>query len=90
MITQFILQIFFSVTTFIFSPVPSIPPMPEEIIAGAEYFQDLITSIVGLISYVYSPLIFLFVFTMLIIVLNFEAIYHFIMWIVRKLPFGIN
>ena len=84
MITQSLLQILANVFDLLLSPLPSIPDFPAELIQPMEGAQDLIHSGVGLVAYLYTPLILGVVFLVIISVLNFESIYHSIMWVVRR------
>jgi len=90
MIFQFLIGVFVAFLTFIFGLFPSIPAMPAEIVSGTTYFLNLIGGVVGVISYLVTPPIFIFAFTTIIVILNFEAVYHLAIFLLRKLPLGIK
>jgi len=85
MITETILQGFYGVVTFILGLLPDLPDVPDPVRDGADYFVDIISDTVGLISYLYTPTILVLIFTILIAVINFEIIYKFALWVYHKI-----
>lgn len=80
MITEAILSIFTAIIEFLLNLLPNVPSMDSTILAGLNYIRDLIVGVVGLISYIESPLILIFAFTAILIVLNFDNIYKLAKW----------
>jgi len=85
MITETILQGFYSVITFILGLLPDLPDIPTEVQDAISGFTDIIGDVVGLISYLYTPTIFILVMTILIAVINFEVIYKLVLWVYHKI-----
>lgn len=88
MITQFLFGTITGMLQLLFGLLPSLPPMPAVITDGVGYVTDAITSVLGLFAWVYTPTLFIFGMTAVLVTLNFKAIYHFVMFVVRKLPIG--
>jgi len=85
MITEGILNVFNSVIQFILNLLPSIPQMPSPIVVALNTIVSLISDTVGVISYIYTPVMLIFVFTLFIAVLAFDNIYKLAMWILHKI-----
>lgn len=90
MITSVILQALFGMVQIILWIFPDVPPMPEGIVSGTDYIIALIGQMIGVVSYILSPTILIFSLTTILIIINFESIYHLLQWVVRKLPIGSN
>jgi len=86
MILEFFFSILFGLVKMILSILPDIPNVPENIQDMADYVIELIAETVGVIAYLYTPTLFIFIFTMLIILINFDTLYRLVMWIARKIP----
>jgi len=69
---------------FLFGWLPNIPNFPDGMVDGLSAFLSLLPQAIGLVAYLYTPAMFLFVFTLLIAVLAFDLIYGFAMWIWHK------
>jgi len=85
MITEAIIGAFKSVTVFILSIIPNLPQIPQNIQDATNSFINTISSVVGVISYLYTPVIFVLIFTILIAVINFEVIYKMAIWVYHKI-----
>lgn len=68
----------------------NIPALPTEITTNLNSFLDLIFNNLTLLGFFIRPLTLTIVIPVLIIVLNFDNIYKFTMWIIRKLPIGVK
>ena len=84
MITEAILNAFQSVVTFILTLLPNIPAMPTGISDAANGLINSIAQVIGVISYIYTPVMLVFVFTLLLAVLGFDLIYKFVLWVLHK------
>lgn len=85
MIIESILNLVFSLIKFIFGWL-SLPAFPEELTNTINSFFDIIFSNVSLLGFFIRPTTLQILVPVLIIVLNFEKIYKFVMWIVKKIP----
>ncbi len=68
----------------------NIPALPSEITTNLNSFLDLIFNNLTLLGFFIRPITLTITIPVLIIVLNFDNIYKFTMWIIRKLPIGIK
>ena len=84
MITESILNAFQSIVTFILSLLPNLPQMPSGISDASQGLVDSISQVIGVISYIYTPTMLVFVFTLLLAVLGFDLIYKFVLWVLHK------
>lgn len=88
MIVEVLLNVISSVSMFIFQIMPDLPPMPEVITDGIAMVSDMIVNVLGVFSYILTPALFIFGMLASLVVVNMKAIYHFIMFVARKLPIG--
>ena len=64
-----------------------LPDMPEEVVAVLDEFFDLIFTNGWSIACFVIPMDFaLMLLPLVILVVNFERVYHLIMWVLRKIP----
>jgi len=85
MITEAILNGFYSVITFLLGLLPDIPQLSEDITNGLTTIIDIIGETVGAVAYLYTPPVLIAVFTIIIVIINFEIIYKFGLWVYHKL-----
>lgn len=64
----------------------NLPDLPAEIMENINTFLDLIFNNLTLLGFFIRPTTLKLVIPILIIVLNFDNIYKFTMWILRKIP----
>lgn len=88
MIIYYLINGILEILKAILSVIPSLPPLPQFISTAIDWLASLMGNVVGLFSYIYTPVIFIFAITAVMVTLNMKNIYHFIMFIVRKLPIG--
>jgi len=84
MIVEAILNGFQTVVSVLLSLLPALPQMSDTIAEGLNYIVDIITSTVGIIAYIYTPAVTIFLFTFLLAILTFDAVYKFVMWVLHK------
>jgi len=84
MITTAILDALQSIASFLLGLLPNIPQMPDTIKDATNSIIDTIGSVVGVISYIYTPVIFLFVFGAILAILGFDAVYKLALWVYHK------
>lgn len=84
MITEFILAGFQTVVQILLFLIPNIPSMPTGIADAMDMVVGMITSTVGVISYIYTPVVFIFIFTAVLAILGFDFIYKFVLWVLHK------
>lgn len=71
--------------TFCFSWI-NLPQVPVEITSSINQFLDLIFNNITLLGFFIRPLTFQIAIPVLLVIMNFEKLYHLTMWILRKIP----
>lgn len=86
MIIESLINLLLSLIKFCFSWL-NLPAFPEEFTDLIGDFLDLIFDNVSLLGFFIRPTTLQILIPALIVVLNFDKVYHFVMWIIRKIPF---
>lgn len=86
MILEAILNLVSSLLQICFGWI-NIPSFPLELTESINSFLDLIFNNLSLLGFFIRPTTIALVVPTLIILLNFEYVYKFTMWILRKIPF---
>lgn len=84
MITETILAGFQTIVTAVLSLLPSLPPMASGIQDATEFLVNSVNQTIGLIAYIYTPVVTVFIFTVLLAILLFDPIYNLVLWILHK------
>jgi len=84
MIVEFILAGFQTIVNVLLFLVPNLPQMPQGIADALAYVSTAIQQMVGVIAYIYTPVVFVFIFTVILAILGFDFIYKFILWVLHK------
>lgn len=85
MIIELLLNSLKAVIFAVFSWI-NIPGFPDDILNGLYNFLDLIFNNLTLLGFFIRPITLQIVIPILIILLNFDKIYKFTMWILKKIP----
>lgn len=85
MIIELLLNVFLTVIQAVFSWI-NLPDFPPEILNGINTFFNFIFDNVKFLGFFIRPATIQVVVPIVIIALNFEHIYHFTLWILRKIP----
>lgn len=85
MIIETILNILKTLLFVVFGWI-NLPSMPESVTSSINSFLDLIFNNITLLVFFIRPITFQIAIPVLIIILNFEKIYHLTMWILKKIP----
>lgn len=88
MIVQYILSAISAVIRFAFSILPNLPQAPTWLETTLDAFVSTIVSGIGIVSYIITPQIFIFVCLTSLLIINFEYVYHLVLWVIKKLPIG--
>ena len=86
MILESLINLLLSLIKFCFSWL-NLPSFPDEFITIINDFLDLIFNNVSLLGFFIRPATLQALIPALIVVINFDKIYNFVMWIIRKIPF---
>lgn len=90
MIIELILDVILIIINFIFDLLPDLPEMPEIIVNYINLALDYIFNNLSLLNFFISVDLIKVIVPLLVIVINFDNLYHLVMWIIKKLPFNIN
>ncbi len=86
MILEWLFASVIGILKTLFFIIPDLPSLPDFLINSLENFTNLIFDNVELLCYFVSiPLIKALV-PLIILVENFEHVYNFVIWIIRKIP----
>lgn len=85
MILEVILNLVKVLLTFCFSWI-NLPAVPDTITLGINQFLDLIFNNLTLLGFFIRPLTFQIAIPLLLVIVNFERLYHLTMWILHKIP----
>jgi len=87
-----IFEAFFTLINVILQAVlgvlPDLPAISSDISNAGDWLIDVVSSVVFVPFYILGTGFTLAMFGALVLLLSFDYIYHFVMWVVRKLPIG--
>lgn len=86
MIIELLLNLVFTVLKFAFGWI-NLPQFPEQLTTNIDSFLGYIFNNLTILGFFIRPVTLTLLIPTLIIVLNFDHIYKFTMWILRKIPF---
>lgn len=69
-----------------FAMMPTLPPVPPELIAFQNGFNDILLNAIQFLRYFYSPMLMWLALGVISTVFLAEPIYHAAMWVLRKIP----
>lgn len=90
MILELIITGITAVLKIVLGILPNIPQLPDNITGSINRVMNVIFENVGLLGIFVRISTIKLLVPLVIIVVNFEHIYHFVMWIIKKLPLSIN
>lgn len=86
MILETLLNVIMGLLQVVFGWI-NLPSLPDELTSSIASFLNLIFENISLVGFFIRPATISVVIPVLIILLNFEDVYKFTMWILRKIPF---
>lgn len=87
MIVESVMNLIKMVILSFLSILPTIPQMPSNFVNDVDLVLDTIFNNLDLLGVFIRPSTLIIIAPLLIVIINFERIYHFGMWILRKIPF---
>lgn len=90
MIIEAIINLVTNLLKFVFNLLPDIPQLPASILTSLDNVFDTIFSHLDLLGLFVRIDTIKILVPLILVVYNFEHIYHFIMWIIKKIPLSIN
>lgn len=86
MIIEALLNLIFGLLKLVFGWL-ELPAFPEALTSSINQFFDLIFQNLTLLGFFIRPSTIAICVPVLILIINFERIYKFTMWLLRKIPF---
>lgn len=86
MILETILTIIKVLLQFVFGWI-NLPQFPESLTSSVDSFLSIIFDNISLLGFFIRPITLTVAIPILIVLLNFEQVYKFTMWIIKKIPF---
>lgn len=90
MIIKALIEIVFGIIKTIFALLPNLPSLPNSISNSINNVFTIIFNNMGLIGIFVRVSTIKIMVPLVIAVLSFKHIYHFVMWIIRKIPLSIS
>lgn len=90
MIIELIITAITAVLKLVFGILPNIPQLPNSVLTSLQNVFQVIFDNVGLLGLFVRISTIKLLVPLVIIVVNFEHIYHFVLWIIKKLPLSID
>lgn len=90
MITQFLLNIIYTVLQFVFNLVPNLPAMPQVIQDFGTYLTSLVSQFSQLAVYIYGSTLFVAIVTIAIALLLFDQVWMIVKFVVAKIPINVK
>ena len=90
MILELIITGITTILKIVLGILPNIPQLPDSITSSIDRVMNVIFNNVGLLGIFVRISTIKLLVPLVIIVVNFEHIYHFVMWIIKKLPLAID
>lgn len=87
MIIKAVLDVVVNLLMGLFSIMPNIPPLPEEVSDVFAWFIDTVNSVIGFINAIFPLQLALGLITFVIAVKQFKWVKGLLMWFIRKIPF---
>ena len=86
MIIAALLELIFAAFKLIFGILPSLPPVAflQTILT---FVNDILSQGIGLLCFFVRPATLTTGLSLFLIIFTFEHSYHFVMWVLRKIPF---
>lgn len=86
MIIKGIFNLIYNLLNYVLLPI-DLPDFPDTFTNALNDFIGYMEGAVGIVSLFIRPITFRTLLPLCIVMANFEKIYSFIMWVLRKLPF---
>lgn len=90
MIIKAIFDLILGLLKLVFGLLPNVPQFPQDILNSLNIVFDTIFNNLDLLGLFVRIDTIKTLVPLLIVAINFEHIYHFVMWIVKKIPLSID
>lgn len=90
MIIQFLFNIILTLLKTIFSILPDLPQLPSALLASVNTVMTVIFDNIKLLGFFFPISTIKIMVPLVLVVINFDKIYHFTLWVVKKLPIGVK
>lgn len=86
MVFELIISSIVTLIKAVLSVLPSVPATPTAVISGGQWAIDQIVSVVSLLTMLFSAPLFVAMVAVGGSIIAFEAVYHVVMWVLKKVP----
>lgn len=90
MILKAIFDLILGLLKLVFSFLPNVPQLPDNLLTSLNTVYDTIFNNIDLLGLFVRIETIKILVPLLIIAINFEHVYHFTMWILKKIPLSIE
>ena len=90
MITEAIFDLIFGLVNLVLGLLPELPDAPDQVYTALDYLYTYIRAGIGFIWIIFDRSFVIVLLPVCVAIANWREIYHLVMWVVRKLPFGIE
>lgn len=90
MILEWLVGSFFGIIKTLFSIIPDLPSLPDFVGSSIYGLFDLIFDNLQLLGFFISIDMIKVLVPLIILIENFDHIYHFIIWLIKKIPISIE
>lgn len=90
MIIKLLINVIFGLVKLLFTPLPNLPAIPQEIMTKVTNVFNVIFNNLNLMPIFVRVSTLQQILPILIIVLSFKHIYHIVLWIIHKIPLSID
>jgi hypothetical protein len=70
--------------------IPTVPPMPQAIVDATATIFDITQNVGGIVVEIYGQELFTAIMFVSIGIIQFDNIYHLVLWVIRKIPVSIH
>lgn len=86
MVLDFIFNIFASIVKSVFGILPTVPAIDSSISNAGTWITTNVSDLISVIHLIYGRTLFNVIMLTVLVLLNFEWVYHTILWIIKKIP----
>jgi hypothetical protein len=86
MIIDFSIKVLVGFVKAVMGILPNVPATPSAVVSGGNWVMTTITSVISVLSMLLSPALLTACVLVIVGLINFQWIYHTVMWVVRKIP----
>ncbi len=86
MIIDLMISVMIGFVKVVLGILPNVPATPSAIVDGGNWVTSTIGGVISVLSMLLTPALLAAVVLVIVGLINFQWIYHTVMWVVRKIP----